>query len=69
MRRKFNATEKEEIKKAANGKCCSCGKELGNGWHADHVFPAVQGGNTVVANGQALCKLCNLKKGFQVLDQ
>lgn len=48
---------------AAGGKCASCGTELEAGWHADHIEPYSEGGQTDVVNGQALCPGCNLAKG------
>jgi 5-methylcytosine-specific restriction endonuclease McrA len=69
MKRKFNSDEKEKLLKDAKGKCCCCGKKLGKDWHADHVVPVSNGGNTVLTNGQALCKMCNLKKGFKDLEE
>lgn len=48
---------------ATDGHCSNCGTELLDGWHADHIVPHVAGGLTDVANGQALCPACNLKKG------
>jgi 5-methylcytosine-specific restriction endonuclease McrA len=38
---------------------------LTRGFHADHVVAFANGGDTVVNNGQALCPLCNLKKGAE----
>jgi len=36
---------------------------LTSSWHADHIEPWSYGGETDVINGQALCPICNLKKG------
>ena len=46
----------------ANGHC-TCGVELGDDWHADHIVPLSKGGPTTIDNGQALCATCNIKKG------
>jgi len=62
-RRAFSGREKMALKIIADGKCEICGKELPEGWHADHVEPYSKGGATDVINGQALCPACNLKKG------
>jgi hypothetical protein len=32
-------------------------------WHADHVIPVAFGGESTLANGQALCVECNAAKG------
>jgi superfamily II DNA or RNA helicase len=48
---------------ASGGQCTLCGAELTAGWHGDHIIPHSAGGATDVANGQALCPECNLKKG------
>lgn len=47
----------------ADGRCELCSDELEDGWHADHIVPWSAGGSTDIANGQALCPECNLKKG------
>ena len=65
-RRRFNSAERVALYLAADGKCTECHQELGPGWHGDHVTPYVAGGPTDVANGQALCPTCNLKKGRQL---
>lgn len=62
-RRRFNARERFALYLASGGHCANCGTPLERGWHADHVVPFVAGGPTDVANGQALCAACNLKKG------
>jgi len=48
---------------SAGGKCCLCGDELGEGWHADHIVPWSSVQSTNVFDMQALCPRCNLKKG------
>lgn len=50
----------------ADGRCQNCGIEIGESWHADHVLPWSLGGKTIIANGQALCQQCNLKKGAKI---
>lgn len=69
MRRFFNQTEKTLLYIAADGKCESCGEELGAGWHADHIHPYSKNGATALVNGQALCPECNLKKGNTSMAQ
>lgn len=65
-RRFFSDSERAALYLAADGRCTECGAELQHGWHADHMTPYVAGGPTDVINGQALCPLCNLKKGSYV---
>lgn len=65
-RRRFNATERAALYLAADGHCTECGRELGPGWHSDHITPHSRGGATDVINGQALCPPCNLRKGNRV---
>jgi superfamily II DNA or RNA helicase len=62
-RRRFNSGERAALYLAADGRCSSCGIELADGWHADHVAPYARGGITDVINGQALCPRCNQQKG------
>lgn len=67
-RRRFGSRERAALYLAADGKCSSCGRDLGPGWHADHVTPWSRGGQTDVINGQALCPECNLRKGNTVSE-
>lgn len=62
-RRRFSEAERTAIYLAAGGNCAGCGEALESGWHADHLRPYSQGGETTIANGRALCPVCNLKKG------
>lgn len=64
-KRAFNDDEKFVLWLRAEKKCQQCGTELANHkvFHADHVKPHSQGGVTSLENGQALCAVCNLKKG------
>jgi superfamily II DNA or RNA helicase len=61
--RRFSDATRASLFLAAGGRCEICGAELSPGWHADHVLPVSAGGQTVAANGQALCPRCNLTKG------
>ena len=47
----------------ADGRCQNCGVELPANWHADHVIPWSVSHHTNVFEMQALCPLCNLRKG------
>lgn len=51
---------------AADGRCQSCGKELGAGWHADHLVPWSKTKRTNVHEMRALCPRCNLAKGAKM---
>ena len=66
MRRFFNVRERVALYLAADGKCQLCGTGLQKGWHADHVLPHSKGGDTDIANAQALCPRCNLMKGSKI---
>lgn len=66
IRRFFTSRQKNQIYIAANGKCQNCNVPLERGWHADHHIPFCKGGQTVIANGRALCRTCSLKKGSQM---
>lgn len=64
-KREFNDEQRAAIFRLGKGKCARCGKKLDeNGeYHADHIKPHSKGGKTCIANGQLLCRICNLKKG------
>lgn len=62
-RRFFNKSEKVLLYVAADGKCQRCGQPLSDDFHADHRMPYSQGGETDIANAEALCPKCNLSKG------
>lgn len=65
-RRQFRPGTRVALFLATRGRCAECGAQLLPGWHADHVTPVRAGGETVPANGQALCPRCNLRKGGRV---
>ena len=44
------------------GMCEKCGADLGDDWEADHITRFSDGGYTVLANAQALCKPCHNNK-------
>jgi superfamily II DNA or RNA helicase len=67
-RRLFNSGERVALYLASEGRCTRCGRKLEKGFHADHEQPFSQGGETDVANGQALCPNCNLSKGGKVME-
>lgn len=52
---------------SADGHCQSCGAELEEGWHADHIIPWSVTQRTNVFEMEALCRRCNLKKGASMI--
>lgn len=63
MKRFFSKTQRKILLYLAGGNCIQCGERLTKGFHADHVIPYSKFGKTIIKNGQALCAVCNLKKG------
>lgn len=63
MKRLFSRKARRYLSIISGGLCSLCGKPLNGQLHADHIKPFAAGGATVLANGQALCPTCNLKKG------
>jgi 5-methylcytosine-specific restriction endonuclease McrA len=61
--RRFRPAARVALFLASSGRCAECGTALAPGWHADHVTPVCDGGETQTANGQALCPRCNMTKG------
>lgn len=51
----------------ADGCCEICGQPLGDDWQIDHIIPYSFSKNTSIENSQAVCRLCNLKKGTKML--
>jgi superfamily II DNA or RNA helicase len=68
-RRRFNRRERVALYLAADGQCSECGRELEAAWHADHVTPFARSHRTDVADGQALCPSCNLRKGARMPER
>ena len=69
----FTKEQRFEMWEKQNGICPETGKtipkhEINNSdiWHADHIIPWDAGGQTIVENGQLICKLANLKKSNKV---
>ncbi len=69
MGRFFSAIQRKILIFKSAGECQLCGKKIGKSFHADHVLPWSRGGITKVNNGQALCSVCNLKKGGRMPAQ
>ena len=66
-RRSFNKAERVALYLKARGVCQLCGCALNPAtYHADHIIPFALGGPTVISNGQALCKPCNLRKSMNI---
>ena len=62
--RLFSSEQRKKIFENSSGFCGLCSIELSEtNFHADHVVPYSQGGQTTLENGQALCAACNVKKG------
>ncbi len=68
-RRRFNRRERVALYLAADGRCSECGTELEAAWHADHITPFARSRRTDVADGQALCPSCNLRKGARMTER
>jgi HNH endonuclease. len=62
-RRFFSRKQRRYLAVLSGGLCAICGQKLSPAMHADHVIAWSCGGKTLLGNGQALCALCNLKKG------
>lgn len=45
------------------GKCASCGVDIRDSFHLDHIVPLAIGGAHALGNFQLLCPPCNLSKG------
>ena len=52
---------------AWGGRCAICHIPLLPGWHADHKQPWSKGGTTTPANGQPLCRRCNVRKSNNIV--
>lgn len=74
-KRLFSEAEKIKIYRRDNGLCQLCLKEgkpekeaqvSWTNYQADHIFPHVRGGQSVVDNGQVLCTYHNANKGSKI---
>jgi 5-methylcytosine-specific restriction endonuclease McrA len=61
--RLFNENQRQAMRLLSGNRCELCGAKLDRSFHADHLKPFSKGGETILENGQALCKTCNLRKG------
>lgn len=59
----FTRKQKAELHLRCKGKCDGCGAKLkvGEG-EADHILPVILGGESVLENGQILCRICHIEK-------
>ena len=63
----FTANQRNQLFLNSDGKCQSCKKEISlENFHADHIIPFSEGGQTELKNGQALCQECNREKGAKL---
>ena len=67
-RRNFSEAERRVLYYRSGKKCAECEKEFSNfgDFEADHVVQWAHGGETIMANAQALCHDCNAKKNKKV---
>ena len=63
MSRSFSQRQRQILSIVGGNTCQICGKNLKEGFHADHVVAYSKKGKTILKNGQAICPKCNLKKG------
>ena len=62
--RAFTYNERVVIWHRDNETCQSCGNRIEfDQMEADHKIPHIMGGQTIIDNGQTLCRQCNAKKG------
>ena len=57
-----NRTQRRALLIIQDFKCALCGCELTGCFDCDHIVPASLGGETVLSNMQALCKICHYEK-------
>ena len=63
-KRAYSHGERIIIWRRCHGKCESCDSSISlDEMHADHRISHAAGGQTTIANGQGLCRQCNLSKG------
>jgi 5-methylcytosine-specific restriction endonuclease McrA len=67
IKRKYTKRQKKLLALVSGNKCKICGGILGNNFEGDHIIPFSKNGKTTLTNGQALCFVCNRKKGDKIL--
>lgn len=61
--RTFDGNTRREVYERQKGVCAICGKRFAfEEMEADHITPWAEGGRTVAANCQMLCRTCNRRK-------
>lgn len=65
-RRNFSDKQKQEIFDRDNHTCVECGAT--ENLETDHIKPWEKGGQTIVENGQTLCRTCNASKSNKISD-
>ena len=66
MKRLFSKRQKKILALLSGNKCELCGDILKKNFEADHKIPFSKNGQTILNNGQATCKRCNLLKGAKI---
>jgi len=66
-RRRFTSAQRTALYLHADGRCEHCGRELTNGFDADHLTPHGKGGRTDMPNGAASCPHCNRSRKDQTM--
>lgn len=62
----FTRKQKAELHLRCKGKCDACGAKLKTGeGEADHILPVILGGESVLENGQIICRVCHVEKTGQ----
>jgi hypothetical protein len=65
--RNFTQEQRYAIFLKGKNECQLCKKNIRfESFHADHIYPWSKGGETSIANGQALCSNCNLIKSNKI---
>ncbi len=67
-RKEISIDLRAAVMKRDGAKCGYCGDTTGP-FHIDHVFPAIRGGETNLANLRVSCASCNMSKGSKLLEE
>ena len=66
MKRLFSKRQKKILALLSGNKCELCRDVLKENIEGDHKIPFSKNGKTILSNGQAICKKCNLLKGAKI---
>ena len=66
MKRLFSKRQKKILALLSGNKCELCGDIFKKKFEGDHKIPFSKNGKTILSNGQATCKRCNLLKGAKI---